>query len=84
MNARPPSRSAEPVESYGKSAGYVGIPHGDDTMDIAEESLSLATFQQPDFNVARIVSGLTDGLIAQSKHEGGGAFPSQSYSCPYW
>ena len=40
-------------------------------------SLELSTFQATDFNVASIVSGLTDGLIAQEKMEGGGTVVGQ-------
>lgn len=38
--------------------------------------LDLATFAAADFNVTALISSLTDGLIAQSKEEGGGAMQS--------
>jgi hypothetical protein len=50
-------------------------------MDTDDALLSLETFQQPDFNVATLVSGLTDRLIKKSREEGGGErhrFPSLS------
>lgn len=34
--------------------------------------LEVDTFQAPDFNVGRLVGGLTDRLIAESKQGGGG------------
>lgn len=44
-------------------------------------SLDLNTFQATDFNVATIVSGLTDHLVAQSKLDGGGECPSSHPRC---
>lgn len=38
----------------------------------ADVPLELDTFQAPDFNVGRLVSSLTDSLIAESKQGGGG------------
>lgn len=47
--------------------------------------LELETFQAPDFNVGKLVSGLTDSLIAQSKEGGGGeqCYPETSKNLPY-
>ncbi|KAK9897374.1 exocyst complex component Sec10 [Cystobasidium minutum MCA 4210] len=44
----------------------------------ADVPLELDTFQAPDFNVGRLVSSLTDSLIAESK-QGGGAFDPTAF-----
>jgi hypothetical protein len=46
-----------------------------------EALLSLEAFQQPDFNIASLVSGLTDGLVKKSREEGGGKQTAAVYAC---
>ena len=63
---------SSPVLTDGAGNGDRGIQNGTMAMDDHTLSLVLDTFQATDFNIASIVSGLTDNLIAQGKEEGGG------------
>ena len=60
--ARPSSRGSA-------SSGHVIQPGNTDGTALP---LDLSTFSASDFNVTALIGSLTDGLIAQSKEEGGG------------
>jgi hypothetical protein len=78
----PSSRKA----SHASGVSSIDLKDGDDYYaegangeQDADLPLEIETFQAPDFNVGRLVSGLTDSLIAQSKQGGGGEDGSISY-----
>jgi hypothetical protein len=69
VDNRPSSRGSA-------SSGHVLQPGNQDQalpLDLSGSKHPLDVFSASDFNITALIASLTDGLIAQSKEEGGGA-----------